>query len=108
MNHTCWFETRRQMQALLLAIGGIDPMDSNFLVFNHAGYTPQLSAQLAFLIQVKALNKNVHRTIIDEGGIYLHYVNELLENTWFTAVVTITKNVKSFQWTHIYALWDFE
>ena len=29
---------------------------------------PQLPAQLAFLIQVKALNKTVHRTIIDEGA----------------------------------------
>lgn len=57
-----------QKQALLSAISGVDPMDSNLVVFNHAGYTPQLSAQLAFLIQVKYLNKNVHRTIIDEGA----------------------------------------
>ena len=38
------------------------------MVFNHVGYSPQLSAQLNFLIQVKYLiDKNVHRTIIDEG-----------------------------------------
>ena len=37
-----------QKQALLSAIGGIDPMDSNLVVFNHAGYTPQLLAKLAF------------------------------------------------------------
>ena len=49
------------------AIDGIDPTDSN-LVVNHAGYSQQLPVQLAFLIQVKALNKNVHRTIIDEGA----------------------------------------
>ena len=35
--------------------------------FNHKGYDPQLPAQLAFLIQVKVLNKIVHQTIIDEG-----------------------------------------
>eukprot|EP00253_Pinus_taeda_P014433 PITA_14433 len=57
-----------QKQALLSAIGGIDPMDSNLVSFNHKGYDPQLPAQLAFLIQVKALNKTVHRTIIDEGA----------------------------------------
>ena len=49
------------------AIGGIDLIDSNLVVFNHEGYTPQLPAQLAFLIQVNALNKLVHRTIIDGG-----------------------------------------
>ena len=57
-----------QKQALLSAIGGIDPTDSNLVAFNHKGYDPQLPAQLAFLIQVKALNKTVHRTIIDEGA----------------------------------------
>ena len=57
-----------QKQALLSAIGGIDPMDSNLVSFNHKRYDPQLPAQLAFLIQVKALNKTVHRTIIDEGA----------------------------------------
>ena len=57
-----------QMQALLSAIGGIYPMDSNLVSFNHKGYDPQLPAQLAFLIQVKALNKTVHRIIIDEGA----------------------------------------
>ena len=36
--------------------------------FNHKGYDPQLPTQLAFLIQVKALNKTVHRTIIDDGA----------------------------------------
>ena len=44
------------------------PMDSNLVSFDHKGYDPQLPAQLAFLIQVKALNKTVHRTIIDEGA----------------------------------------
>ena len=29
-----------QKQALLSAIGGIDPTNSNLMVFNHAGYTP--------------------------------------------------------------------
>jgi len=52
----------------LSTIGGIGPKDSNRVVFNHAGYTPQLQAQLAFLIQVKDLNKLIHRTIVDEGA----------------------------------------
>ena len=57
-----------QKNALLTAIGGIDPKDSNLVSFNHKGYDPQLPAQLAFLIQVKALNKTVHQTFIDEGA----------------------------------------
>lgn len=57
-----------QRQALFSAIGGVDPRDSNLVSFDHKGYDPQLPAQLAFLIQVKALNKTVHRTIIDEGA----------------------------------------
>ena len=39
-----------QKQALLSAIGGIDPTDSNLVAFNHKGCEPQLPAQLAFLI----------------------------------------------------------
>ena len=57
-----------QKQALLSAIGGIDPANSNLVAFDHKGYDPQLPAQLAFLIQVKALNKTLHRIIIDEGA----------------------------------------
>jgi len=57
-----------QKQDLLSVIGGINPTDSNIVSFNHKGYDPQLPAQLAFLIQVKALNKTIHRTIIDEGA----------------------------------------
>ena len=44
------------------------PMDSNLVSFNHKGYDPQLPAQLAFLIQVKALNKTVHRTKIGRAS----------------------------------------
>ena len=56
-----------QKQALLSAIGGIDPTDSNLVVFNHTGYVPQLPAELAFSIKINILNHLVHRTIIDEG-----------------------------------------
>ena len=57
-----------QKQALLSKIGRIDPTNSNLVAFNHKGYQPQLPAQLTFLIKVKALNKTIHRTIIDEGA----------------------------------------
>ncbi len=57
-----------QKHALLSAIGGIDPTNSNLIVFNHAGYMPQLPTQLAFLIQVNALNHLIHQTIVDEGA----------------------------------------
>ena len=57
-----------QKQALFLAIGGIDPTDSNLVVFNHTGYVPQLPAELTFSIQLNFLNHLVHHTIIDEGA----------------------------------------
>ena len=54
-------------KALLSDIGGIDPTDSNLVVFNHTGYVPQLLVELSFSIQVNVLNHLVHHTIIDEG-----------------------------------------
>ena len=56
-----------QKQALLSAIGGIDPTDSNLVVFNHTGYVPQLPVELVFSIQVNFLNHLFHCTINDEG-----------------------------------------
>ena len=53
-----------QKQVFLLAIGGIDPIDSNLVVFNHTGYVLQLPEKLPFSIQVNVLNHLVHRTII--------------------------------------------
>ena len=49
------------------AIGGIDPTDSNLVVFNHMGYVPQLPVELALSIQVNVLNHLVQCAIIDEG-----------------------------------------
>ena len=54
-------------QALLSAIGGIDPTDSNLVVFNHMSYVPLLPTELSFSIQVNVLNHLVHHIIIDEG-----------------------------------------
>ena len=51
-----------------MAIGGIDPTNSNLVVFNHTGYVPQLTEELAFFIQVNVLNHLVHHTIIYEGA----------------------------------------
>ena len=50
------------------AIGGIDPTDSNLVIFNHTGYVPQLPVELEFSIQVNVLNHLVHCIIIDEGA----------------------------------------
>ena len=46
--------------------GGIDPNDSNLVVFNHTGYVPQLPVELELSIHVNVLNNLVHCTIIDE------------------------------------------
>ena len=57
-----------QKQALVSAIGGIDPINSNLVVFNHMGYVPQLPTELEFSIQLNVLNRLFHHTIIYEGA----------------------------------------
>jgi len=53
---------------LLTAIGGIDPLDSNIISFNVDQIEPLLSHQVTLQIIVHSLNKNVFRTMIDEGA----------------------------------------
>jgi hypothetical protein len=57
-----------QWKALLKAIGGIDPTDTNLIIFDLEDHIPRLPPQLAFHIQVVSENKNICRTIIDEGA----------------------------------------
>jgi hypothetical protein len=58
-----------QPKALLKAIGGIDPMDMNLIIFYLEDHIPRLPPQLAFQIQVIVFDKNICRTIIDEGAL---------------------------------------
>jgi hypothetical protein len=57
-----------QRRALLKAIGGIDPTDTNLIVFDLEDHIPRLPPQLAFQIQVVVSDKNICRTVIDEGA----------------------------------------
>jgi hypothetical protein len=57
-----------QHKALLKAISGIDPTDTNLIIFDLEDHIPRLPPQLAFQIQVVVENKNICRTIIDEGA----------------------------------------
>jgi hypothetical protein len=57
-----------QQTTLLKAIGGIDPMDTNLIVFDLEDHIPRLPLQLAFQIQVVVFDKNIFRTVIDEGA----------------------------------------
>jgi hypothetical protein len=57
-----------QRRALLKAIGGIDPTDTNLIVFNLDDHIPRLPPQLAFQIQVVVSDKSICRTVIDEGA----------------------------------------
>jgi hypothetical protein len=52
----------------LKAIGGIDPTDTNLIVFDLDDHIPRLPPQLAFQIQVVVSDKNICRTGIDEGA----------------------------------------
>jgi hypothetical protein len=57
-----------QRRALLKAIGGIDPTDTNLIVFDLEEHIPRLPPQLAFQIQVVVADKSICRTVIDEGA----------------------------------------
>jgi hypothetical protein len=57
-----------QLKALLKDIGGIDPTDMNLIVFDLEDQIPRLPPQLAFQIQVVVSDKNIFRTVIDEGA----------------------------------------
>jgi hypothetical protein len=57
-----------QRKALLKSIGGIDPTDTNLIIFDLEDHIPRLPPQLAFQIQVVVADKNICRTIIDEGA----------------------------------------
>jgi hypothetical protein len=57
-----------QGRALLKAIGGIDPTDTNLIVFDLEDHIPRLPPQLAFQIQVVVADKSICRTVIDEGA----------------------------------------
>ena len=58
----------KKKKTLFSAIGGIDPTDSNLVIFNHTGYVLQLPTELTFSIHVNVLNHLVHHTIIDVGA----------------------------------------
>jgi hypothetical protein len=55
-----------QRKALLKAIDGIDPTDTNLIIFDLEYHIPRLPPQLAFQIQVVVSDKNICRTVIDE------------------------------------------
>jgi hypothetical protein len=59
---------RAQRRALLKAIGGIDPTDTNLIVFDLEDHIPRFPPHLAFQIQVVVADKNICRTVIDEGA----------------------------------------
>jgi hypothetical protein len=52
----------------LKARGGIDPTDTNLIVFDLDDHIPRLPPQLAFQIEVVVSDKNICRTVIDEGA----------------------------------------
>jgi hypothetical protein len=57
-----------QWKALLKDIGGIEPTYTNLIIFDLEDHVPRLPPQLTFHIQVVVENKNICRTVIDEGA----------------------------------------
>jgi hypothetical protein len=57
-----------QWKTLLKDIGGIDAMYTNLIIFYLEDHIPRLPPQLAFQMKVIVSNKNICRTIFDEGA----------------------------------------
>ena len=57
-----------QRKTLLAALGAIEPMNSNHLMFSLENFKTRLSHQLAFQINTSICGKNIHRTVLDEGA----------------------------------------
>jgi hypothetical protein len=57
-----------QQKASLKDTSGIDPIDTNLTIFDLEDHIPRLPPLLAFQIQVVVENKNICRTIIEEGA----------------------------------------
>jgi hypothetical protein len=57
-----------QRKALLKAIGGIDPTNTNLIIFYLEDHIPRLLPQLTFQIQVIVSDKNIFQTVINEGA----------------------------------------
>jgi hypothetical protein len=56
-----------QRKALLKSIGGIEPTDTNLIIFDLEDHIPRLPPQLTFQIQVVVSDKNICRIVINEG-----------------------------------------
>jgi hypothetical protein len=56
-----------QQKSLLKDICGVDPKDTNLIIFDLEDHIPRLPPQLAFQIQVVFADKNICRIVIDEG-----------------------------------------
>jgi hypothetical protein len=57
-----------QRKALLKSIGGIDPTDTNLIIFDMEDHIPRIPPQLAFQIQVVIEKNNICKIVIDEGA----------------------------------------
>jgi hypothetical protein len=57
-----------QRKELLKSISRIGPMDTNLIIFDLEDHIPRLPPQLVFQIQVVVVDKNICRTVIDEGA----------------------------------------
>jgi hypothetical protein len=57
-----------QWKEFLKSIDGIDLTDTNLIIFDLEDHIPRLPPQLTFQIQVIVSDKNICRTIIDEGA----------------------------------------
>ena len=57
-----------QCKNLLIALGALDPDNTNLIHFNVKNYKYRLPHKLAFQIIMKVVRKKVFRTVLDEGA----------------------------------------
>ena len=57
-----------QRKKLLIALGVLDPDNTNLIHFNVENYKPRLPHKLDFQIIMKVVGKKFFRTVLDEGA----------------------------------------
>jgi hypothetical protein len=88
-----------QRKALLKATGEIDPTDKKLIIFDLEEDIPRLPPQLAFQIQVVVENKNICRTVIDEGALTCIMFVTCWKAIGSPALTESHNNIKAFNGT---------
>jgi hypothetical protein len=73
-----------QRNALLSALGALEPSGSKVIKFDVTDVKPRLPYHVAFQIHVEYSKYTIKRVVVDEGACYMCDVPDLLESSRFS------------------------